>query len=101
MPSRFDPAPDPQPSDPEDRKIDTSQRYDIYCWEREARVVVYRNAQFKGTRELYRVGQFDVGCEYIAIEQSNGEMVFIQRHSLLKFCKPGTNLTSEQIRYDG
>jgi len=63
----------------------------------EARTVVYRNAQFKGTRELYRVGQFDMGCEYIAIEQSNGEMVFIQRHSLMKFCRPGAQLTGEQI----
>lgn len=95
MPTRFDPPPDPRT--PEDGKIDTSQRYDIYCWEREARTVVYRNAQFKGTRELYRAGQFDMGCEYIAIEQSNGEMVFIQRHSLMKFCRPGAHLTGEQI----
>lgn len=103
MPSRFGQEPEPKPPDPPDPdeiKIDTSQPYDIYCWERDPRIVVYRNARFKGTRELYRSGQFDSACEFIVIEQSNGETVFLHRHSILKFCRPGTKLTSEQLGHE-
>jgi len=89
MPSRF--GDDPLP------EIDLSKRYDIYVTEMGRRIVVYRGARFRGMRGLEPSGRFDMRSEFYEIEQSNGEPLFIRRHSILKFCEPGTRLMEELI----
>jgi hypothetical protein len=89
MPSRF--GDDPLP------EIDLSRRYDIYVAEMGRRIIVYRGASFRGMRGLERSGRFDISAEFYEIEQANGEVVFIRRHNVLKFCEPGTKLVEEIV----
>jgi len=89
MPSRF--------GDEPLGEIDLSKRYDIYVAEMGRRVVVYRGAYFRGMRGLERSGRFDISSEFYEIEQASGEVVFIRRHNVLKFCEPGTRLVEEVV----
>lgn len=89
MPSRFDePLPEP---------IELDKPYDIYVTEVGARLVVYRKAFLRGVRGLARAGKYDVHAEFFEIEQSNGQVVWVRRHSVLKFCHPGTQLLDEAV----
>jgi len=83
---------------PDGDPIDTSKRYDVYCSERGQQVVVYRNAIFKGVRTLYARHKVDSLSGFVELEQSNGQTVFIQRHSVIKFCQPGTVLAAEIVQ---
>ncbi len=94
--SRNNPESDPLGS-PDQEPIDMSRRYDVYCSERAQQVVVYRNAKFKGVRNLYARHRVDSLSAFIELEQSNGQPVFIQRHSIIRFCEPGTTLTAEIV----
>ena len=78
-------------------RFDASKRYDIYCVEMGQRVVVYRNALMRRVTEIFRTSQFDGGTQFIALEQSNGQIVFVQRHTLIKFCEPGTQVLAEVV----
>lgn len=69
--------------------IDTSKRYDVYCAEGEQEVVVYCNALFKGTRILFPESRNDPFSQFVEIEQANGQIIFIARYSVIKFCEPG------------
>jgi hypothetical protein len=93
MPQRFDM---PEGSG-DDSGIDTTKRYDIYCSERNQRMVVYRNVLFKAKRSLFKTGQFDVLSEFFEIEQQNGQTAFISRSTVFKFCEHGVGLTGEII----
>lgn len=92
------PPESPQPSKgvPND-VIDTSQRYDIYCGERNMRMMVYRNALFKGRRKLLAGLPSALGVEFWELEQANGQSVFVPLHSVIKFCPHGTELAGEII----
>jgi len=61
------------------------------------RIVVFRNALFKGVRALYRRSKFDTFSEYVELEQANGQTVFIHRHGIMTFCEPGTELQMEVV----
>jgi hypothetical protein len=96
--SRTKPNPEPDPSEPSNLPtIDTSKRYDVYCSERNQQVIVYRSAKFRGVRSLYGRNKFDAFAAFIELEQSNGQPVFVQRHSIIRFCEPGTTLTGEVV----
>lgn len=69
--------------------IDTTQRYDVYCNEKSAEVVVYRNVLFKGLRGLLQKREFDVFSEFIELELSDGKTVFIAKASVVRFCQAG------------
>lgn len=71
--------------------VDASKRYDIFCAQRNGELVVYPNARFKGTKRLFPRRQHDIFSEFLEIEQSDGETVFIARASVIKFCAPGVN----------
>jgi hypothetical protein len=77
--------------------IDIGQRYDIYATEGAHRVVVYRGAFFRATRELEKTRKYDLGSEYVEIEQSTGDSVFLRKYSILKFCAAGTKMTCELL----
>lgn len=77
--------------------VDTSKRYDVYCSERSHKVVVYRNALFKGRTKLLSSGEHDFGTEFLELEQSNGQIVFVSKYSVVRFCEHGTDIVGEII----
>jgi hypothetical protein len=84
--------PDPGP------QIDVSHRYDVYCHEPVRGVVVYRNAVFKGPRLLLpSSGGRVVHPDFIELEQANGQTIFLTRHSIFRFCAPGTAIVAEAV----
>ena len=97
MPSRFDPPSDPKLPSLENTPIDTDKRYDVYCSQWQHRIVLFRNALFRRTRDLYRMSQFDPFCEYIELEQTNGHVAFVKSSSIIMFCEPGTELSMETV----
>jgi ATP-dependent Clp protease ATP-binding subunit ClpA len=91
----------PQPANPPPKppldSIDTTKRYDVYCSEWNQEMVVYRNAIFKGRSKLLSTRPHDLGAEFIELEQSNGQTVYLSLLSVRKFCEHGTKLISEII----
>lgn len=77
--------------------IDTSIRYDIFCREGNGKMIVYRNALFKKARSLFTQGDWDTLSNFLELEQSNGQTIFISRHSLVRFCPPGVKLEGEEL----
>jgi ATP-dependent Clp protease ATP-binding subunit ClpA len=91
---------DPQHPDlakPQLGSVDPSKRYDVYCWQWNQQVVVYRNALFKGRRKLLSTRQHDFGAEFLELEQSNGQTVYLSLHSVLTFCEHGVEIVGEMI----
>jgi hypothetical protein len=76
--------------------IDPTQRFDIYCAERNQQVVVYRNALFKGLRRMVP-DDCDRLAEFLELEQSNGETVFVAKYSVFKFCEAGITPNAEDV----
>ena len=97
MPSRFDMPEGPKQPGAELPQIDISRRYDVYCCERNQQIVVYRNARFKGRSRLLGRGKYDLSPEFLELEQSNGQMVFLMTYSVVKFCEPGAELGGESV----
>jgi hypothetical protein len=91
------PNPPPSPSD-QGPQIDTSKRYDVYCHEPVRGVVVYRNALFKGTGLLLPSPRGrSTPQDYVELEQANGQTIFLTRHSIFRFCAPGTAIVAEAV----
>jgi len=89
------PSPGTNPLPPEPQ-IDISKRYDVYCFEPDRQIVVYRNALFKGTATLlpHPGGRMHFP-DYIELEQANGQSMFLPRSSIFRFCLPGTTFVGE------
>ena len=77
--------------------VDTSKRYDVYCSEGNQRVVVYRNALLKGRSCVLSAGQHHPGAEFLELEQSNGQTVYLSLLSVVGFCEPGAELVRDSI----
>ena len=77
--------------------VDTSKRYDIYCIERNQQVVVYRNALFKCRRKLLSTRPRDFEAEFVELEQSNGQVVYLSLRSVDRFCQHGVDMVGEVI----
>jgi hypothetical protein len=91
---------EPRPADLPKRRldaIDTSKRYDVYCGEWNQQMVVYRNALFKGRSRLLSTREHDIGSEFLELEQSNGQTVYVSLHSVRKFCEHGAEIVGEII----
>lgn len=80
---------------PDDEAVDIAKRYDIYCAEGEQKTVVYHNARFIGRVSLLSGSSGDNGAEFIQLEQSNGQMVFVSPFTILKFCEHGGQPSDE------
>ena len=92
-------VPNPSLANPKADVVDISRRYDVYCAERYEEVVVYRNALFIGVRKLFR-GDGDALADFLALEQSDGQKLFVAKYSVIKFCAPGTTPNAERIPGD-
>ena len=77
--------------------IDIGKRYDIYATEGQRRVVVYRNAFFRGMKSLEKGDSLRLSKEFYEIEQSNGESVVVSSYAVIKFCDAGGKLTCEVV----
>jgi hypothetical protein len=83
-----------------DRRIDTEKRYDVYCSDPGQQVTIHRNVLFKGTKYLFEEPQ-SYGMrfsEFIELEQSNKQLLFIGRHRILYFCEHGTELMIDTLK---
>lgn len=78
-------------------EIDLAKRYDVYCREG-SQEVVYRNVLFKRVRKLLPTSFHDAFSDYIELEQTNGQTIFVARHTVLKFSEHGTTPGSESVR---
>jgi len=68
--------------------IDATKRYDVYCNEQN-KIAVYKNACFKGKKNLFPTTDNEIFSEFIELEQAGGQTLFIARSSIIKFCYPG------------
>jgi len=98
MPSRYDIPQDPREPDPTNAGVDTTKRYDVYCIEHGLRTVVHRNVLFRGRKTLFGAdNRFDIVNQFIELEQPNGQVVFVGRHSILRFCESGAEPAVEVV----
>ena len=78
------PSPLVKQAEPNSDTIDTAKRYDVYC-NQHNKLVVYRNALFKGKKNLFPTIDYEVFSEFIELEQSDGQTLFISRSLSLTF----------------
>ena len=92
-------APPPNPGSTKSplEYINTGKRYDVYCIDKDKAEVVYRNVLFKGRRRLSSTEQTVTMGEFLELEQSNGQTVYVPLHLLRKFCEHGTEITGENL----
>jgi ATP-dependent Clp protease ATP-binding subunit ClpA len=84
------------PKPPRREPIDISKRYDVYSADRNGGVVIYSNALFKGVKSLLPRNDQDALSEFIELEQSDGQIIFIARFSIIRFCESGVTPKSEE-----
>ncbi len=60
-------------------------------------MIVYRNALFKGRTRLMSTRQHEFGAEFIELEQSNGQTIYLMSHSILRFCEHGVEAIGEVV----
>ena len=77
------------PSQPSGEPVDTGKRYDVYCNDGSERTIIYRNARFKGSKHLFQRSQHDTLSTFVELEQADGQIVFVSRRSIIRFCEPG------------
>jgi len=82
---------------PQPEPLDATRRYDVYCSERNQEVVVYRDALFKGTKKLFQRDEYDYHSDFVELEQADGQMIFVAKSSIIKFCEHGTTPGGESI----
>ena len=85
------PAMQPKPSStkPPREPVDTTQRYDVYCVERNQKMVVYRNVRFKSAKSLFARSEHDQWSDFVELEQADGQTFFIAKSTIVRFCPPG------------
>src|SRR5204863_5602163 len=83
--------------EPQRNGIDSTRRYDVYCTEANSKMVVYRNALFKDTKNLFVKNKYDTFSEFVELEQADGQTLFVSRFSIIKFCEHGVTPSAEQI----
>jgi ClpA/ClpB-like protein len=82
-------TPRPAPVQTHREPVDTAQRYDVYCMEPNEKTVIYRNVQFKAHKGLFPRNDYDHSSDFVELEQSDGQKIFIAKSSIIRFCPPG------------
>ncbi len=80
---------------PQGEPVDTGKRYDVYCNDGSERTIIYRNARFKGSKHLFQRSQHDTLSTFVELEQADGQIVFIARRTIIRFCEPGVTPAAE------
>jgi ATP-dependent Clp protease ATP-binding subunit ClpA len=81
----------PNPSSPRREPVDLNLRYDVYCAERNLKVVVYRDVQFKAVKTLFPRHERDLLSDFVELEQRDGQIVFVAKSTVIRFCQHGMN----------
>jgi len=71
------------------------KRYDVYCVEANDRQVVYRNIRFKGVKRILPEQQQSDLEDFYELEQADGQVVFVAKFSISKFCEAGATSNPE------
>jgi hypothetical protein len=88
------PNPSKQPRDP----VDTTKRYDVYCVARnEQAAVVYRNVLIKSVKTLFQRHDHDALSDFIELEHTDGQTVFVAKSTVFRLCSPGANPNFETL----
>jgi hypothetical protein len=77
-------------------EIDAAKPYDVYVSEPQ-RQVVYRNVLFKAAPHLLGSDSADGAPGFIELEQSSGQIVYIPRGAIVKFCEHGVVPACEEV----
>ena len=93
MPSRFDIPPEPDQPSPDEKRIDTSKCYDVYCSQWQHRIILFRNVLFKRVARL-QARHFP---DYTELEQADGQRVFVSSTSIIMFCEAGGTPSFEKV----
>jgi hypothetical protein len=92
------PAANPaQPAKPPREPVNSDERYDVYCVERNHKIVVYRNVRFKSVKGLFPRNDYDQWSDFVELEQSDGQTFFISKSMITRFCPPGAKPEIENI----
>lgn len=89
--------PKSSPSKPPREPVDTTQRYDVYCVERNQKMVVYRNVRFKSAKSLFARSEHDQWSDFVELEQADGQTFFIAKSTIVRFCPPGVKPDVESL----
>jgi len=81
------------PRDP----VSTSERYDVYCVERNHKITVHRNVRFKSVKGLFPRNDFDQWSDFVELEQADGQTVFVSKSMITRFCAPGAKPDVENL----
>jgi ATP-dependent Clp protease ATP-binding subunit ClpA len=93
------PNPSPVPTLPNmpSEPVDLTQRYDVYCVERNEILVVHRNVRFRSARSLIPQSDSDPTSDFVELEQPDGQTFFIAKSAIIRFCAPGAKLDIENL----
>ena len=91
-PTHF-PARAKTPRDP----VSTSERYDVYCVERNHKITVHRNVRFKSVKGLFPRNDFDQWSDFVELEQPDGQTVFVSKSMITRFCPAGAKLEVGEV----
>jgi hypothetical protein len=75
--------------------IAAEKRYDVYCVETGDRQVVYRNIRFKGIKRISPEQQQSDLEDFYELEQADGQIIFVAKFSIIKFCEAGATSSPE------
>ena len=89
--------PSHDPDSDDGNPINIEKRYDIYCRDGGQKIILYRNALFKGKKTLFKTRKFDSFGEFLEIGQGNGQTAWLSRTSVVKFCAVGGNISGELV----
>lgn len=57
--------------------------------------MVYRSVSVRGLRKFPIEGSDDSGIDFIELEQTNGQSVYVSARAVFKFCQHGTEIDGE------
>ena len=88
-------SPLPPAAQPIREPLDTTLRYDVYCVEPNGKNVAYRNVQFKAYKGLMPRNDYDQSSDFVELEQSDGQKVFVAKSTIVRFCPTGSEIGNQ------
>ena len=89
-------SPSPSPANPPREPVDLTRRYDVYCVEHQ-KTIIHRNVRFKATKTLLPRHDYDQASDYLELEQPDGQGIFVNKSTILRFCAPGAKPEIENL----
>jgi hypothetical protein len=92
------PAPKPvRPLNSLRQLVDTTVRYDVYCSERNFKVVAYRNVLIKSVKTVFPRNDHDQFADFVELEHADGQIVFASKSTIIRFCQHGVKHEPEEL----